>query len=116
MTSQPLDPTEATTLLVIDVQYQPEGPVYHWWLAAAPPFGTHPDPLNAWEALQRVAAREDPFESRADVIAAQIWSGPERATVHGFWDGRWVRAEFNRINSAATSRWEELRPFLQPDL
>ncbi|MFF5075574.1 hypothetical protein ACFY36_00870 [Actinoplanes sp. NPDC000266] len=97
------------TMLVMDVQYDRDQTVRHWWLAGPPPQGTHPDPEGAWRAL---AEAGDPF--RGYTMSTMEYHGPERATVRGFWRGRWVEHRFGRHEGAAAAEWKMLKPFLEP--
>ncbi|SNY25881.1 hypothetical protein [Paractinoplanes atraurantiacus] len=99
------------TMLVMDVQYDHDQPVHHWWLAGPPPQGTHPDPEGAWQALVEAG---DPF--RGYTMSTMEYHGPERATVRGFWRGRWVEHRFGRHEGAAAAEWKTLKPFLEPGL
>jgi len=100
---------EVDTMLVLDVQLDPDGPVYHWWLAGPPPLGTHPDPQAGWEALTRAS---DPFGGYE--VSTQDYHGPERATVRGLWRGRWIEHRFGRHEGAAAAEWDRLRGLLEP--
>jgi hypothetical protein len=110
MTS-PHPPEEISTLLIIDAQYEPCGPWYHWWLAGPPPTGTHPDPAGAWHALH---AEPDPLADRSREPDLATSYGPECAFIRGFWHGRWVQTGFGRNGVTASNRWQRLRPLLQP--
>jgi hypothetical protein len=101
---------DVDTLLVLDVQYSPDTPVYQWWLAGPPPHGTHPDPAGAWHALFRSS---DPF--RGYDASTQDYHGPEQATVRGFWRGRWVEHRFVRSEGAGAWEWDLLRGLLEPE-
>jgi len=101
---------DVDTLLVLDVQYDRDTPVYHWWLAGPPPHGTHPDPAGAWQALLDAG---DPF--RGYDASTQDYHGPEQATVRGFWRGTWVEYRFGRHEGAAAGEWHRLRGLLEPE-
>lgn len=108
------DPDGVHTLLMIDVQYLDGGPIHHWWLAAEPPRGTHPDPDAACRVLRELDESDhNPFEPSTGA-SAQMWGGPGNATVRGFWRGRWVHAELNKADSGETGRWNRLGAVLRP--
>src|SRR5205807_699894 len=110
-----VDPETVSTLLIIDVQYAPGGPTHHWWLAAEPPMGTHPDPAGAVAAVRGIGEDFDPF-AELDPSHSYIrpWGGPQRATVRGFYRGRWIQTEFKRTDGGEIGRWDALQPLLEP--
>jgi hypothetical protein len=104
----PVDPDQHT-MLVMDVNYGDGSPGHQWWLAGPPAHGTHPDPEGAWRALSEA---DDPFLS-FDMYTEE-YHGPERATVRGFWQGRWVDRFFHRASGEAV-HWDAVKPFFQPE-
>jgi hypothetical protein len=106
-----IDPDGASTMLVIDVCESPGGPTYHWWLSAEPPMGTHPALEEACRLLRDLDG--DPF-APFDGPSDDGYYGPNRATVRGFWRGRWIQAEFGLQDGGAKYRWLTLVPLL-PD-
>jgi len=73
-----------------------------------PTGGTHPRPESACEFLD-LAARwgQDPFAPPPDdAVCAQVYGGPQTATVTGRWRGRDVAPEFARTDSCQIQRWD----------
>jgi len=104
-----IDPGGTATMLVIDVNAKPGGPVHHWWLSAEPPMGTHPELEEACRRLREFD--DDPF-APFEGVSTQIYGGPNTATVRGFWRGRWIQAEFNLRDGGEIGRWQRLIPLL----
>jgi Subtilisin inhibitor-like len=104
-----IDPDGATTMLVIDVNAEPGGPVYHWWLSAEPPMGTHPALEEACRLLREIDG--DPF-APFEGPSEDAYYGPNRATIRGFWRGRWIQAEFSLVDGGERYRWHNLVPLL----
>ncbi len=73
-----------------------------------PAGGTHPRPESACQFLQLAAEwGEDPFAPPpADAVCAQVYGGPQTASVSGTWRGREVAAQFARTDSCLISRWD----------
>jgi hypothetical protein len=104
---------QRTCALEITVWYQPEAPPRVYTLRCDPPGGDHPDPEAACALLH---SGTDPFAPvPPGTISAQIFGGPERATVTGVWRGRPVNARFSRHNAAEMARWSMAVPLL-PDV
>jgi len=79
-------------------------------LSCGPPGGDHP---HAAEACATLEALDDPFAPLPPgTVATMIYGGPDTVIVDGHWQGRPVRAEFNRTNGAEIARWELLGPVL----
>lgn len=81
-----------------------------WTLTCDPVGGTHPAPEQACAALQRGGEALNPVPP--DKMCAQVYSGPERATITGTWQGRQVSATLSRVNSCETARWDTLVPLV----
>jgi hypothetical protein len=81
-----------------------------WTLTCDPVGGTHPDAEAACNALteHRSALRPVP----KDKMCAQVYGGPERATISGTWGDQRVLATLSRVNSCETARWDELVPLV----
>ena len=79
-----------------------------WTLTCDPVGGTHPDPEAACSALaeHRSALRPVPKNK----MCAQVYGGPERATISGTWGDEQVLASLSRVNSCETARWDALVP------
>jgi hypothetical protein len=106
-----IDPSGASTMLVIDVNAGPNGPAQQWWLAAEPPLGTHPRLEEACRLLREFDDDDDPF-APFNGPSIQQWFGPESATVRGFWRGRWIQAHFEVNDGGEYNRWKRLVPVL----
>ena len=103
---------EPESRLEIEVRDGPEAPPRRWTLECDPPGGDHPDPAGACAAL---AAARDPFAPVPDYLrCAQVYFGPERATITGRWRGVPVQAEYRRNDACQENRWRAVRPVLQP--
>ncbi len=81
-----------------------------WTLTCDPPGGDHPDPAGACAAVEQHPTALQPVPK--DRVCAQVFSGPERATVTGTWRGEDVFAVLSRINSCETGRWNALVPLV----
>lgn len=93
------------TLLTISVDPGDGTPPAEWTLQCDPPGGTHPDSAAACGALGTV----DPavlMPVPPDAVCAQIYGGPETATIRGVWDGADVDASFARTNACEIARWD----------
>ncbi|MDP9394221.1 MAG: subtilase-type protease inhibitor [Actinomycetota bacterium] len=88
-----------------------------WTLTCDPPGGDHPDAEGACRALAAAAAQHDgdPFAPvPPDTMCAQIFGGPEKATLTGSWRGTAVSATYKRSDSCEIKRWDELGAVLAP--
>lgn len=81
-----------------------------WTLTCEPAGGTHPDPGGACAALAENRSALRPVAK--DKMCAQVYGGPERATITGTWGGEQVLATLSRVNSCETARWNALVPLL----
>lgn len=81
-----------------------------WTLSCDPAGGTHPDPEGACAALSAHRSALDPVPG--DKMCAQVFSGPEKATISGTWQDEQVLATLSRVNSCETARWDALVPLL----
>jgi Subtilisin inhibitor-like len=81
-----------------------------WTLTCEPVGGTHPDPEGACTALTDHLSALNPVPK--DKMCAQVYSGPERATISGTWQDEQVFATLSRVNSCETARWDALVPLL----
>lgn len=84
-----------------------------WRLTCDPAGGDHPDPEAACRALDQAADTALPAVA-GDTACAQVFAGPETATVMGTWRGQPVDSRLSRNNSCETARWEALAAVLQP--
>lgn len=81
-----------------------------WTLTCDPAGGTHPDPDGACTALADHRTALDPVPQ--DKMCAQVYGGPERATITGTWQDQPVMAALSRVNSCETARWDALVPLV----
>lgn len=86
------------------------GHVSEYDLRCAPVGGTHPDASEACAHLERLGGPVGP--SPEGTMCTMIYSGPQRATVHGNWRGRPVDARYDRSNGCETARWRRMAPVL----
>jgi len=82
-----------------------------WRLGCDPPAGDHPDPAAACAALDAQGERALPPVAK-DRVCAQVYGGPEVATVSGTWRGQTVLATFSRTDGCQTARWDALAALL----
>lgn len=83
-----------------------------WTLTCDPVGGTHPQPEPACAALIGNRSALDPVPK--DKMCAQVYSGPERATISGTWGDEQIQASLSRVNSCETARWDALVPLVPP--
>jgi hypothetical protein len=84
-----------------------------WRLTCDPAGGDHPGPAAACQALEQAAGTALPAVP-SDVACAEVFGGPETATITGTWQGQPVNSQLARNNSCETARWEALAAVLQP--
>lgn len=77
-----------------------------WTLTCDPPGGDHPDPTAACEALKSHHTALKPIPK--DRVCAQVYGGPEKATITGRWRGEDVFSVLSRTDSCQTARWDAL--------
>lgn len=75
-------------------------------LTCDPPGGDHPQP----EAACQVVDQLQPLPS--DVVCAEVYGGPETATVRGTVRGRPVDLALSRTDACRTAQWDRLAPLL----
>lgn len=74
-------------------------------LVCEPAGGDHPDPEAACRLLSEL---EDPFAPvPPDAMCAEIYGGPQTATVTGTLRGEPVNAEFSRTDGCQIARWDK---------
>ncbi|KWX01619.1 Uncharacterized protein LI90_2651 [Carbonactinospora thermoautotrophica] len=49
-----------------------------------------------------------------DTVCTFVYGGPQTATVTGFWNGRSVDANFNRVGGCEIARWDAIAPVIDP--
>jgi hypothetical protein len=83
-----------------------------WTLTDDPPGGDHPDPVGACAAL---AAARHPFAPvPPGSMCAQVYGGPQTATIEGVWRGERVSARYSRTDGCEIARWNAVAAVLQP--
>jgi hypothetical protein len=76
-------------------------------LTCDPAGGDHPQPQQACDAIADAAP--DVFDPvPADQACAQLYGGPQVATITGTFDGQDVDASFSRKDGCEVDRWDEL--------
>jgi hypothetical protein len=105
------DPEAATRLQVSFRPSGSDGEAISALLTCAPPGGDHPRAEQACLALEANADALQPIAG--DVACTEIYGGPETAKVSGMFQGRRIRARFNRTNGCEIDRWERLAPLLR---
>ena len=80
-----------------------------WRLTCDPVGGDHPNAKAACQELQQAATGKDPFAPTAKgQMCTMIYGGPQVSTVTGTWNGKPVKASFDRKNGCETTRWNRL--------
>jgi hypothetical protein len=86
------------------------GATTSWTLTCDPAGGSHPDAERACAALDAHRSALSPVpEGR---MCAQVYGGPERATITGTWRGEPVSATLVRTDACETARWDALVPLV----
>lgn len=81
-----------------------------WTLTCDPVGGTHPQADQACTALEQHHSALAPVPE--DRMCAQIYSGPQRATITGTWRGQPISAVLSRTDACETARWDALVPLV----
>ncbi len=98
-------PAGPSTSLAITFTAGPGATPQRWTLACRPVGGSLPHERAACSALGDAA--HDPFAPvPRGVMCSQIYFGPQKVTVTGYWQGRRVSAHFSRVNSCQDERWK----------
>ena len=101
----PGTPGAATQLtIVVD---DGSGRTTRWTLSCEPVGGDHPDPAAACRVLEQHGRTALPAVAKG-LMCAQVYGGPETATVTGTWRGQPVTSRFARTDSCQISRWDRL--------
>ena len=99
-------PGRPAASLTLQVTSASGSPARRWTLQCGPPGGTLPGAASACAAIARTS---DPFGPvPRGTMCSMIYSGPQKATVTGIWDGKTVDASYSRVNSCQTARWNKL--------
>lgn len=100
----------AGTSLVVEVVSGPGAAPTRWTLRCEPAGGDHPDPEAACRDL---ATQPEPFAPLpADAVCAQIYGGPQTATVRGTYRGEPVDVALSRTDGCRIAQWERLGALL----
>lgn len=100
-------PDSARLTIVVD---NGAGSTTTWTLTCDPIGGTHPDPEGACAALRDHPTALDPVPK--DKMCAQVYGGPQRATISGTWGDEQVFASLSRTDACETARWDALVPLV----
>ena len=98
--------------LTITVVAHPQAQPVTWTLTCDPPGGDHPDAEAACAVLDTVPTPFAPVP--AGTMCAQVYGGPETATITGTWRGERVDASYRRTDGCEIARWRRLGPVLDP--
>lgn len=109
-TATPAPP--ARTELVVEVRADADVAPSTLTLTCEPPGGEHPTPV---EACADLAAEAEPFAPvPQDSLCAEVFGGPQTATVRGTYRGQPVTLELSRSDGCTTAQWDRLGRFLPP--
>lgn len=106
----PATPTPASRSQLSITVDDGTGKTTHWTLTCDPPGGTHPDPDAACAAVDGHRSALKPVP--AGRACAQVYGGPERATITGSWRGERITATLSRTDACQTARWNALVPLV----
>jgi Subtilisin inhibitor-like len=87
------------------------GSTVTWRLTCHPPGGTHPDPEAACRAVETNGAAALPPVPE-DKACAQIYGGPETASITGTRQGKQIMSSFARNDGCQISRWKLMEGLL----
>ena len=104
-TGSPGGPSQLT--IVVD---DGAGGTSTWSLTCDPTGGDHPDAEQACAAIEEHRSALNPVPE--DKMCAQVYGGPEKATVTGTWRGEQIFAALSRTNACETARWDALVPLV----
>ena len=104
-TGSPGGPSQLT--IVVD---DGAGGTSTWSLTCDPTGGDHPDAEQACAAIEGHRSALNPVPK--DRMCAQVYGGPEKATVTGTWRGEQIFAALSRTNACETARWDALVPLV----
>jgi hypothetical protein len=106
MRNEPPIPGAIASRLRVSIRDSPDRDPAMWTLSCDPPGGDHPDPAAACAAL---AAADRPFDPvPPGTMCAQVYGGPQTATIDGVWQGRPVHATYSRVDACEIARWDAL--------
>ena len=104
-TGSPGGPSQLT--IVVD---DGSGSTSTWSLTCDPTGGDHPDAEQACAAIEGHRSALNPVPK--DRMCAQVYGGPQKATVTGTWRGEQIFAALSRTNACETARWDALVPLV----
>ena len=81
-----------------------------WNLTCDPTGGDHPDAEQACAAIEGHRSALNPVPK--DRMCAQVYGGPQKATITGTWRGEQIFAALSRTNACETARWDALVPLV----
>jgi hypothetical protein len=81
-----------------------------WSLTCDPTGGDHPDAEQACAAIEGHRSALNPVPK--DRMCAQVYGGPEKATITGTWRGEQIFAALSRTDACETARWDALVPLV----
>jgi hypothetical protein len=105
-TASPPPAAPARSSLRVTVWAGPGQPPATWTLTDDPPGGDHPDPAGACAALAAATRPFDPVPP--GTMCAQLYGGPQTATIDGNWHGVPVHATYSRVDACEIGRWKAL--------
>jgi len=85
-----------------------------WQLTCDPVGGTHPDAQAACGALGRAGAQALTPPKPGSAVCAQVFGGPQVATITGTWRGNAVSTKITRQDGCEIGRWDALAGLLPP--
>lgn len=86
------------------------GSISTWTLTCDPAGGNHPEAEQACDAIEGHRSALNPVPK--DRMCAQVYGGPEKATITGTWRGEEIFAALARTNSCEIARWDALVPLV----
>ncbi|HEU4909899.1 MAG TPA: SSI family serine proteinase inhibitor [Propionibacteriaceae bacterium] len=107
-TATPAEPGSTDLTIVVR---DGSGKTSTWRLTCDPTGGTHPDPKTACRVLRANGAAALPAVPK-DKVCAQIYGGPETATITGTWRGNKIISRFARNDGCQISRWKLMEGLL----
>lgn len=109
----PTPPPTSGTHLCVTVWPDGITPALPWRLTCQPPgvdWGTPPPPYDPTAACKALGAHPEAIPPvPSGTLCLQVFFGPERANVLGYYEGQWINADFRRNNSCEEGRWGALK-------
>ena len=101
---------EARVVLEIEVRADEGAEPERYVLTCDPTIGGHPEPEAACGNLTAEALQPLP----ADAVCAEVYGGPQTATVRGRFEGQRVDLALSRTDACRTAQWDRLGALLPP--